>query len=356
MRRSRCCACFRRYGEAPWGAGEALSRNTAHLEAKEAGKGAVKVSNIQASKFTDAKLKKVLMLLEDMHDIAGTEWLLLVGRGVAKHTYPPSAHCTPNAKTWMQSALLQRLAPIKAAELLDSFVTVGHIKTMCNNDEPRAEVDAKQSLKHPHTSLRMNYPNYNKVFVYNLGIELKGWPLPGPIRNPGLLGVAHCSVLLTALQKKRCYWAKLSKDEWEQSVTDLDRREANGEQVYKPRKPRASKRRHLEENSNDDADDENEDIGNRDRQGSLSPFGIGLGSVANVSANANAAMHGNSGMQLHGSETYDTSYGTDHIDYSMDGVGYDMDSSHWGAGFSTSMASSARVLDNDELAFNCYNY
>ena len=84
----------------------------------------------------------------------------------------------------------------------------------------------------------MVYPNYNKVFVVDNAIELQGWPLPGPVRNPGFLSIHEASTLLTAMQEKRCFWRKLSDDEHASRVADLLCREANGEQVFKPRKRR----------------------------------------------------------------------------------------------------------------------
>ncbi|KAI0027224.1 hypothetical protein K488DRAFT_74711 [Vararia minispora EC-137] len=344
---------------------------SAHLERGEAGKGATYISNIQASKLVDTKLKRVLMLLEDMHDLVRTEWILL-------------------------GASLQRIASIKATELMDSFISVGHVKIMCTPEthmlfDASTEVIGKEvckkcremiqtglrkllkSLKHPHMGICINYPNFNKVFIYNLGIDLKGWPIPGLIHNPGLLSVFHCSVLLSALQENHCYWVKMPTDEWEQRVTDLDHHEANGKQVYNPRKPHTCKCRRIKEDDDDhdsaatanvdntDADDKNEgedeDVGNKGKDphyrcNNVALSGMAPGSSSVASMNANNVAYGDFGMQFSGVGTYGPGYDAFHTFYDMNDVDYNIDNSDWGTGFDMSMASGMHLLDNDGLAFN----
>ncbi|KAI0027011.1 hypothetical protein K488DRAFT_74891 [Vararia minispora EC-137] len=257
----------------------------AHVEERGAQKGAVNMSNVQVSKLVDAKLKQALVMLDDVHDFVGTEWLLLIARGSDEHTYMPSAHFTPNAMTWLQNVSLQRIPPVKAAAQLDSFITSGHVETTSITIAKEVRTKSRDEIqnglkkileviKHPHPSMRMNYASYFDIFKYGIGIKLKGWLLPGSICNPGRLSVTHAAVLLTALRDRRCYWVRMPSDEWERLKADVDARQQNGETVLKHRKKRARKdtsgpplkRACIVAGSDDGSQDEGNDEDDEDEQ------------------------------------------------------------------------------------------
>lgn len=85
----------------------------------------------------------------------------------------------------------------------------------------------------------MNYENYERAIVERYGIELKNFP-GGTVRQPGALPRSVLQALLTALEDpvelKRCRWVSLSDGELEARIENNKERQANGDQVYKPRK------------------------------------------------------------------------------------------------------------------------
>jgi hypothetical protein len=91
----------------------------------------------------------------------------------------------------------------------------------------------------------INYSNYDGKIVERYSIALVGWPFEHPVCNPGEVGShGEVSKLLDALQGGVCKWVRLSDKELEEQKKNNQRRQANGEQVYKSRcKPKTTSRK-----------------------------------------------------------------------------------------------------------------
>jgi len=85
--------------------------------------------------------------------------------------------------------------------------------------------------------VQMNYDNYEKKIVEVYAVTIDGWTYGKSVCNPGKIGRReHLITLLDALVTGRCSWVMLSDDEVSERVNNNRKRQASGEQVYKPRK------------------------------------------------------------------------------------------------------------------------
>jgi hypothetical protein len=86
----------------------------------------------------------------------------------------------------------------------------------------------------------MNYVNYERSIVGELGVALIGWPGDGKVENPGSIGLDKGLALKDALEKSECKWILLTSEQQEARKIQNSQREHNGEMVYGPiRKKRA---------------------------------------------------------------------------------------------------------------------
>ncbi|KAG0692052.1 hypothetical protein DFH29DRAFT_1009497 [Suillus ampliporus] len=83
----------------------------------------------------------------------------------------------------------------------------------------------------------MNYENYEKRIVEVYAVAIDGWTYEKSVCNPGKIGRReHLINLLDALVTGTCSWVALSDDEVSERISNNHKRQASGEQVYKPRK------------------------------------------------------------------------------------------------------------------------
>ena len=89
----------------------------------------------------------------------------------------------------------------------------------------------------------MNYINYERKIVERLGVALHGWPFKGRVCNPSKVGgTAEVEKLLSALKDEKCKWVKLTAEELTARIADNKARQARGEQIYQPRRPRTTQK------------------------------------------------------------------------------------------------------------------
>ena len=94
----------------------------------------------------------------------------------------------------------------------------------------------------PQDNIVMNYDHYKEKIVEALGVDLIGWPLNSPIRNPGKITTTELIILYNALKCGECKWVNLSSEQVGVRKATNAQRVADGEQVYgPPRKKRARK-------------------------------------------------------------------------------------------------------------------
>lgn len=95
---------------------------------------------------------------------------------------------------------------------------------------------------HICTNKVMNYTNYERKIVEELGVALIGWPGGGKVENPG--GLTHDKVLAlrNALEKNDCRWVILTCEERETRKRKNAEREQDGEKVYGPPRKKRVKR------------------------------------------------------------------------------------------------------------------
>ena len=108
----------------------------------------------------------------------------------------------------------------------------------------------------------MNYENYELQIVEKHSVDLIGWPCT-TFGNPGTIGRNNVFALLKVLEAGTCHWTTLSPEELSERKERNQMREANGEQVYKPKKPRKARQRPnaksaetISESEPDDNDDD----------------------------------------------------------------------------------------------------
>jgi hypothetical protein len=80
----------------------------------------------------------------------------------------------------------------------------------------------------------MNYVHYERKIVKLLGVALTGWPINGPVQNPGELTRDNAIILRNALAAKECKWIRLTTQQVAIQKASNQQRSANGEQVYSP--------------------------------------------------------------------------------------------------------------------------
>ena len=91
----------------------------------------------------------------------------------------------------------------------------------------------------------MNYVNYELKIVQKFGIELTGWPVHGPIRNPGFLDSDDMAILKRALDNKECKWRTFTQQEAQDREKSNRQRAANGEPVYGPARKNGTQKEHV---------------------------------------------------------------------------------------------------------------
>jgi hypothetical protein len=90
--------------------------------------------------------------------------------------------------------------------------------------------------------MSMNYEHYKDKIVEAFGVHLVGWPLEGPVCNPGKISTTQAIILSNALKSGVCKWVSLTSEEVADRKACNAQRVINGEQVYgPPRKKRARK-------------------------------------------------------------------------------------------------------------------
>ncbi|KAG0695697.1 hypothetical protein DFH29DRAFT_806240, partial [Suillus ampliporus] len=90
------------------------------------------------------------------------------------------------------------------------------------------------------SNVTMNYPNYAKAIVITYGVMLDGWPTDIPFTSPwNIHTVSEMRTLCDALKTGRCAWQKMSAAEVDKYKANIDKRQAAGEVVGKPRKKRS---------------------------------------------------------------------------------------------------------------------
>ncbi|KAI6023280.1 hypothetical protein EDC04DRAFT_2900601 [Pisolithus marmoratus] len=83
----------------------------------------------------------------------------------------------------------------------------------------------------------VNYHSYESAIVETYGVHLVGWPDGVKFANPSAIGtVAEAQKLCNALHSGSSFWKKLSKNELELFITELNTHHAVGETMQKPRK------------------------------------------------------------------------------------------------------------------------
>jgi hypothetical protein len=94
----------------------------------------------------------------------------------------------------------------------------------------------------------MNYLNYERQIVEKYSVELTGWPIHGPICNPGKLDSADLAILRRALVDEVCKWRKLTEEEAKDRETSNQQRAACGEPVYGPDQKKCCQNVHVIDN------------------------------------------------------------------------------------------------------------
>ncbi|KIY43037.1 hypothetical protein FISHEDRAFT_12938, partial [Fistulina hepatica ATCC 64428] len=89
----------------------------------------------------------------------------------------------------------------------------------------------------------MEYVQYERKIVQDLGVVLEGWPLEEPLTRPSALGssLGKLETLRNALLMGTCKFRKISAEEKAQRYQEWRAKIASGEIVDKPRRERSDK-------------------------------------------------------------------------------------------------------------------
>ena len=107
--------------------------------------------------------------------------------------------------------------------------------------------------EYAQTEKKMNYKNYERKIVEELGVALIGWPGDGTVENPGTISMDKGTALRNALKKKECQWVKLTSEQLETRKSQNAQRAEDAEKVYgPPRKKRAKRNAHENQGVEDE--------------------------------------------------------------------------------------------------------
>jgi len=67
-----------------------------------------------------------------------------------------------------------------------------------------------EAKHHVHANKKINYMNYERKIVEELGVAFIGWPGNGEVENPGGLSPNKGLALKNALETKECRWIILT--------------------------------------------------------------------------------------------------------------------------------------------------
>ncbi|KAH9955750.1 hypothetical protein BC827DRAFT_1158100 [Russula dissimulans] len=191
---------------------------------------------------------QMLLLCQDLNQQYQTESLVLFCHSTVAHSYSSGSFATEGARRWLENAEIGNNTPQDSAIQLEGFCTSNCGERIRKIKEGSARLMHRKireailkAKKHPCT-VQMNYTHYEDKIVESLGVALVGWPINGPVQNPGELTRDDAIILKHALETKDCKWIRLTT---QQIATRKARNKqclADGEQVYgPPRKQRARK-------------------------------------------------------------------------------------------------------------------
>ncbi|KAI0038964.1 hypothetical protein FA95DRAFT_1612971 [Auriscalpium vulgare] len=179
------------------------------------------------------------------------EAIMIGVRGDVTQYGAPEIYVSPKAKAFLGKAF--GMTPEQFALKLEAFVLAdlgndhtSRSKKSMNDDQSTARTwiqeghDTllfKQKRIKPGT-VKMNYRNYEGKVVEEHKMELRGWPLPGPVQNPGHLKRQELTTLLRALENQTCRWEAMTDLKLAARIQRNQEREDRGEQVYIRRKSR----------------------------------------------------------------------------------------------------------------------
>ncbi|KAI5989532.1 hypothetical protein EDD15DRAFT_2150284, partial [Pisolithus albus] len=182
--------------------------------------------------------------LNSLCDHTGIYATLLVTRGHINDSIQSTWTTTDNSAEFWEDVFGHQIAD----------VTCQYEQWACTQNQNLLERDSlgnlhKQITKAVSSGLEkithkkhiiMNYHNYETAIVETYGVRLVGWPEGVKFANPSMIGtVAEAHKLRDALCSGSCFWKKLSKNELELFVTELNTRRAASKTVRKPRKKRS---------------------------------------------------------------------------------------------------------------------
>lgn len=87
---------------------------------------------------------------------------------------------------------------------------------------------------------KMNYVNYQKAIMQDLGVMLRGWPDDVKFANPSEIGtVGEIRRLRGHLKSGQCHWVKMTPSQIKEHAAKLESLREAGQAVGKPRKKRS---------------------------------------------------------------------------------------------------------------------
>ncbi|KAI6018895.1 hypothetical protein BKA83DRAFT_4057608 [Pisolithus microcarpus] len=204
----------------------------------------VRANNVAASRDVLATTDKIAKELNGLRNRTGIYATLLVTRGHINDSIQSTWTTTDNSAEFWEDVFGHQIAD----------VTRQYEQWACTQNQNLLERDSLGNLRKQITKavssglekithkkhIVMNYHNYETAIVETYGVRLVGWPEGVKFANPSVIGtVAEARKLRDALRSGSCFWKKLSKNELELFVTELNTRRAAGETVRKPRKKRS---------------------------------------------------------------------------------------------------------------------
>ncbi|KIK10579.1 hypothetical protein PISMIDRAFT_20261 [Pisolithus microcarpus 441] len=204
----------------------------------------IRANNVAAARDVLVTTDKIAKELNSLRNCTGIYATLLVTRGHINDSIQSTWTTTDNSAEFWEDVFGHQIADVARQ----------YKQWACTQNQDLVERDSLGSLRKQITkaissglekithkkNIVMNYHNYETAIVEMYGVRLVGWPEGVKFANPSVIStVVEARKLRDALRSGSCFWKRLSKNELDLFVTELNSRRVAGDTVRKPRKKRS---------------------------------------------------------------------------------------------------------------------
>ncbi|KAI0309409.1 hypothetical protein OF83DRAFT_1179657 [Amylostereum chailletii] len=224
--------------------------------AKDDKLGKVRLSKQSIQKDFDHAFKNIHLDTQATQRRSQAEAFSIAVKTNPLHHQAPAVHAGRVVEGWLRQ--VYHTTPAEMALSLECYASTGIVQ----GDDLRKRASFTDDLKYVRRqiqltldtllrsigklavskkSVQMNYKNYEKDIVEKFGVALVGMPEGIEVTQPNTYNQSQLSNLAQALEASTCKWDPLDKGQLTARISSNRARQANGEKIYKARKPRAPK-------------------------------------------------------------------------------------------------------------------